>query len=171
MRKFNQLFDHSYKNIHIKWHRPIKLIDNRELYKDLDQDNIFLYKIVAKRGNNYKLIYIGMSEKQQIQARLYNKDHKLKQQFFKEQNNGWVLYCSVGEFIISDDDQTSFRWAKRKVSLIEKMLIITHSEFPSLQNAKCINWFSSEKAWLTIKNSGFVKDGMYKTVSYGLFSS
>lgn len=170
MRKLTQLFDYAYKNVNIKWHRPVKLEDNWKYYSDINQDDIFLYKIVAKRGEKYKLIYIGMSERQTIQSRLYNKDHQIKQQFYKEENNGWVLYCSVGEFF-SLDNEASNKWAKHHVKQIEKLLIITHADFPSIQNIQGTRWFYPNKAWINIKNSGFIKDGMFKIISYGLFSS
>jgi hypothetical protein len=166
MNRLYPIFKYSYRCIEIKWHKPILLQDSKMHLIGLDQTNIFLYKIVAKRGDQYKLIYIGMTEKQWIEKRLYNKDHQVKQQFMKEANNGWRLHVSVGEFVKDDEFLVDFSWAKRNIKIIEKLLIIIHSEFKSLHNKKEISWFSTG-TWLEIKNKGFLKDGMCKLICYG----
>jgi hypothetical protein len=171
MKKLIQLFDYLYQNVTIKWHKPVKLPIGRRALFDQDQTDVFLYKILAKRGEIVKLIYIGMSEKQNIEDRLYNKDHQVKQEFMKEENNGYVLYCSLGEFVQNGDDTSSFRWSKKHVKLIEKMLIISHSDDHPLINKKGISWFGTDKEWIQIKNTGYLKDGMFKVVSYGLSTS
>lgn len=170
MKKLTQLFENSYESVAIKWHSPVRLAENWEEYSKINQTDIFFYKIIAKRGEKYKLIYIGMSEKQSIHQRLYNKDHRLKQQIMKENNNGWVLYSCLGELKKTKDENDSYEWSKNNVPLIEKMLIITHSDFPSLTNKIGINWFSCN-AWIKIKNTGFLKDEMYKIITYGLCST
>jgi hypothetical protein len=168
MKNYSQLFPDAFNEVHIKWSNPIKLSQNWEHLSLTDQTNSFLYRIVAKRGEKYKLIYIGMTEKQSIHERLYNKDHQLKQQFMKESNKGHVLYVSIGEYIQKNEEIKSFKWAKNNTKIIEKFLIVTHSEIKSLINKKNINWFSTG-AWLTIRNHGFLKDDLLKNISYGIF--
>jgi len=167
MKKLNLLFESSYRSVNIKWHNPVKLALTWDEYNKIDQSDIFFYKIIKKRGEQYKLLYIGMSEKQLIHKRLFNKDHKIKQQILKEENNKWVLYSCLGELVQTNDENDSFNWSKKNIHLIENMLIITHSDFENLTNKKNIRWFSSNYAWIKIKNTGFLKDGMYKTVTYG----
>lgn len=166
MKKLSQLFEYAYADVNINWHNPVKLAENWEAYSKIDQDNIYFYKIVAKRGEKYKLIYIGMSEKQYIHDRLYNKDHQLKQKIMKEMNNGWVLYSCLGE-LKDYTDNNQLNWTRKHIALIEKMLIISHSDFPSLTNKKGINWFRSG-SWVKINNTGFLKDGMYRILTFGL---
>jgi hypothetical protein len=166
MNRLYPIFKDSYRCIEIKWHRPIKLQNSKLQLKELNQTNMYLYKIIAKRGPKYKLIYIGMAQKQFIHHRLYNKDHQLKQQFMKEENNGWVLHVSVGEFIKNEDLLNDFNWAKKNIKIIEKLLIIIHSEFESLQNKIAVSWFTTG-TWLQIKNRGFLKDQMSKLICYG----
>lgn len=169
MNRFTKIFPESFYNVHILWDKtPVKLTENWAYLSDKDQSNIFLYKIFAKRGDKCKLIYIGMSQNQSIQMRLYNKDHQLKQKFMREQNKGWVLYVSTGEYVNPDEDDESFKWSKKNVSIIENLLIIGHSHMESLINKKNVRWFSSGY-WITIYNKGLLRDGMHKTLSYGLF--
>jgi hypothetical protein len=169
MKNYTQLFPDAFFEVHIKWSNPVRLTENWGHLSSIDQENIYLYRILAKRGDKYKLIYIGMTEKQEVHKRLYNKDHLQKQGLMKEQNNGWVLYLSVGEYIVKNDDFESFQWAQNNTKIVEKLLILSHSEVKSLVNKKGIHWFSSG-AWITIINQGFLKDGLMKTISYGLFT-
>jgi hypothetical protein len=169
MKNYSQLFPNKFYEVHIKWSsKPIKLSENWEQLTKINQDNTYLYKIYAKRGDKCKLIYIGMTEAQDLHRRLYNWDHQLKQNSMREKNNRWVLYLSVGEYIIKNEDFDSYKWATKNTKIIEKLLIISHTNMPSLMNKKSINWFSTGE-WLTIKNQGFLKDGFLKTISYGIF--
>ena len=117
------------------------------------------------------MFYIGKSERQNIEDRLYNNDHRLKQEVIREKNKNYALYCSLGEFIEIEDDRKSCLWPRKHVPLIENLLIIAHSEIGTLHNRNGINWYSSDRAWIMIENSGFLQEGMFKTVSYGLFTS
>ena len=166
MNKLTPIFTDSYRIVDIKWHHPIPLVESQKELRKIDQDNTFLYKIVAKRGAKFKLIYIGMAERQTIHLRLYNKDHQIKQSLMKEENNGWVLYVSIGEFLKKEKYESSFRWAKKNIKIIEKLLIVTHSEVEYLHNKKDVKWFNSG-SWIQIKNYGFRDDKMYKTINYG----
>lgn len=168
MKRYTETFPEAFFEIFIKWTKPVKLAENWNHISQLDQTDMYLYRIVAKRGDKHKLLYIGMTENQSIHQRLYNGDHQLKQAYMKEQNSGWVLYVSLGEYILKDEDQKSLRWARKHTKIIEKLLIISHSEFKSLVNKKSINWFSTG-AWVTLRNQGFLADGFRKTISYGLF--
>lgn len=168
MNRFTSTFPDAFFEVYIRWTKPVKLAENWEGLSQFDQTNIYLYRIVAKQDDEFKLLYIGMSENQFIQQRLYNKDHQLKQAYMKKQNRGWVLYVSLGEYVLTNEDKKSFKWAKTNTRILEKLLIITHSNFPSLVNKKNVNWFSSG-AWVTIINQGFLADGFRKTISYGLF--
>ncbi len=107
MKRLNQLFDHSYRYVTIKWHKPVLLPKCKKAEFEIDQKNIFLYKIIGKRGDTCKLFYIGKSERQNIEDRLYNNDHRLKQEVIREKNKNYALYCSLGEFIEIEDDRKS----------------------------------------------------------------
>jgi hypothetical protein len=168
MKNYSQLFPDAFCEVHIKWSNPIKLSQNWEHLSLTDQTNSYLYRIIAKRGDKYKLVYIGMTENQEIHVRLSNRDHKAKQGIMKDLNNGWVLYLSVGDYIVKNEDLDSFNWAVLNTKIIEKLLIISHSEIQSLVNKKGVNWFSTG-VWLTICNHGFLKDNLLKNISYGIF--
>ena len=168
MKNYSQLFPDAYNEVHIKWSDPIKLSQHWEHLSLIDQTNSYLYRIIAKHGQKHKLIYIGMTENQEIHVRLSNKDHQAKQRMMKELNKGWCMYLSVGDYIVKNEDIKSFNWAKLNTKIIEKLLIISHSERQSLVNKKGINWFSAG-VWLTICNHGFLKDDFLKNISYGIF--
>jgi hypothetical protein len=160
-------FEEDYRRVTIKWHRPVSLDNAYEKLENLNNKNIFLYKLVGKRGEKYKLIYIGMANKQFVHHRLRNGDHQFKQDYLRCINAGWKLCVSVGEFILDEDYKNDFIWAKKNVKTIEKLLIIGHVGFKSLSNEKEVNWFSTG-AWIHLINSGFREDGMYKLINYGI---
>jgi len=82
----------------------------------------------------------------------------------KKNNPGYVLYVYLGE--IQNSNTYSYNWAIKHIPTIEKLLIISHSEFSHLENKKSIGWFSTGE-WIKIENSGFRNDGMYNVLTYG----
>jgi hypothetical protein len=169
MKKLAEIFPDSFFRVSIKWHKPV-LLDELSKLDNLDQHSCYLYKIVGKhktKEDDYRLIYIGMTEKQLIHYRLSNKDHLEKQKEMKKQNRGYELYCSVGEFVdIGEKKHMDF--SVKNVKSIENILIVSHYNY-NLYNKRDKEWFSSG-FWICIKNEGFLKDKMKKTISYGLFS-
>jgi hypothetical protein len=73
----------------------------------------------------------------------------------------------VGEFVdIGEKKHMDF--SVKNVKSIENILIVSHYNY-NLYNKRDKEWFSSG-FWICIKNEGFLKDKMKKTISYGLFS-
>jgi|GEM_PF-4277070 len=165
---YKRLFDEGIAHVRIKWSKPFPLNDDWSVLSKIDQSHIFLYKIIATRGDNHKLLYIGMSEKQAIEKRLSQKDHLTKQQQMREANKGWRLQYCLGTYVYHTQNGVDVPWALKNIRLLEKLLIITHSDIATLTNKVGVNWFSTG-AWVRIYNSGFLKDGMKKEVAYGLF--
>jgi hypothetical protein len=172
MIKQNAIFPGAFNKVAIKWDKPVLLSEINKL-GNKDQDKCFLYKIVGKNKKNpddYRLIYIGMTEAQLVHYRLSNKDHQKKQAEMKKKHRGYELHCSVGEFI-ENYEKADLIYSLNNIKKIESLLIVAHSgDEYKLFNKKSKNWFSTEE-WIFISNEGFLKDKMKKQISFGLFSS
>lgn len=168
--KYQPIFVDEFIHAQINWHKPVPLSDNWAEFSDWNKynhKNIYFYKFIAVRenpsGTIINLIYIGFSSRP-IYKRLHDKDHLAKQQEAKKNNPGFKFYVCAGELLNPDAINV------KHVEDYESLLIYSHwnENFPKLVNKKNTLSHSVRKS-IIIENSGFLKDGMYKKVSYGLF--
>ena len=170
--KYQPMFiDRDYAVAKIKWHNPVLLKDNWAEFSNPEKYNheqIYFYKFVAirksKNGDKCELLYIGYSGRD-IKKRLKDKDHVEKQLKIKLENQNYRLYVCAGEIINFENPQL-----KTTEKDLETLLIYSHTNdqfqrIANKQNAKSHNIKTS----ILIENSGYLKDGMYKKVSFGLF--
>jgi len=145
----------------ITWDKPIT-IDEARLIED--EKDTYLYKIVGRHNENYKLFYIGKCIEQKFTTRIFQKDHRLKQQEFKEAHKKHKLMVCMGR--LKEDKKHK----PTEISNVESLLIFAHSSdvYPYMKNKQCSLSHSVIKNYRII-NKGWLKDNMYKTVSYGLF--
>ena len=135
MIKFSEIFPDSFFRVSIKWHKPV-LLDELFKLENMDQHSCYLYKIIGKhmtKEDDYRLIYIGMTEKQLIHLRLWNKDHLEKQKKMKKRNKDYELYCSVGEFI-DTGEKKHMKFSVKNVKSIENILDNKHYHIMGLPN-------------------------------------
>ena len=170
--KYQPLYvDRDFTIAKIKWQNPVLLKDNWAEFSDSEKYNhekIYFYKFVAirksKAGDKCELIYIGYSGRN-IKKRLKDKDHAEKQLKIKDENQKYRLHVCAGEL-------TDFVNPKNKVQEkdLETLLIYSHTntQFQRIANKQNSNSHNI-KTSILIENSGYLKDGMYKKVSYGLF--
>jgi len=168
--KYQPIFEDEFICAQIKWHKPIPLSENWAEFSDWNKynhENIYFYKFVAVRGNNpnpiINLIYIGFSTRP-IYERLQDKDHLAKQQKVKKDNPGFRFYVSAGELLNPTTKN------KKHLKDYETLLIYSHknTNFKKLINISNAIRHNVNKS-IIIENSGYLKDRMYKKVSYGLF--
>ncbi len=166
--RFKPVFPDFTWDVEINWSKPVNLEDAREHFCELDQTHTYFYKIVGKRGEKFKLFYIGISERQRIEDRLNNLDHIEKQERLRLENKGYALMVSTGTYELDEEDRSQKRWNQRNVKMLESVLIFAHSEHERFANKKSRVWFTSKYAF-SVRNKGFLRDGMHRHVYYGLF--
>jgi hypothetical protein len=168
--KYQPIFEDEFINAKIKWHKPIPLSENWAEFSDWNKynhKNIYFYKFIAIRENKpnpiINLVYIGYSSRP-IYERLNDKDHIAKQQKAKKDNPGFRFYVCAGELLNPDAKNI------KHVKDYETLLIYCHknTHFPKLINLSNAISHSVHKS-IIIENSGYLKDKMYKKVSFGLF--
>ena len=90
-KKFIHLFP-NYTNwqtvVTIDW-QPFESYNQFLQKSEEDQSDGYFYKIVGKRGNLYRLLYIGMTYKQTPTKRLKQHEKKINQ--LKEQNKDYAI--------------------------------------------------------------------------------
>jgi hypothetical protein len=168
--KYQPIFEDEFIHAQIKWHKPVPLIDNWAEFSDWNKynhNNIYFYKFIAIRENTpdprINLIYIGFSTRP-IYERLQDKDHLAKQQKAKKENPGFRFYVCAGELLNPSAKNI------KHVKDYETLLIYSHknTNFRKLINVSNALKHNIIKS-IIIENSGYLKDEMYKKVSYGLF--
>ena len=147
-------------DIIIKWSPPIsfeeaKIVEN--------ENNTFLYKIIGRYNETYKLFYIGKCVKQKFSTRIFQKDHRLKQASFKDEHKKHRFMVSLGRLTENEKHKPA------EISNVESLLIFAHSHngYPEMKNIQCTLTHSVIKNY-RITNNGWRKDKMYKIVAYGL---
>jgi hypothetical protein len=147
-------------DVTVTWTKPMTIEEAKIIE---DENNTFLYKIVGRHNENYKLFYIGKCIRQKFSTRIFQKDHKLKQAEFKNKHKRHKLLVSLGN--LSDEDKHK----PTEISNVESLLIFAHSHdgYPCMKNIQCSLTHNVIKNYRII-NNGWRKDKMYKVVAYGL---
>jgi len=171
--KYQPLFiEQDFAVAKIKWHNPILLKENWIEFSEssiYNHESIYFYKFIAVRKINGKekvrLLYIGYTGRN-VHQRLNDKDHLEKQERIKLENIGYRLYVCAGDLI-------EFVNPKNRINEkdLETLLIYSHknTQFDKLTNIT--NAISHNiNTSVLIENSGYLRDGMYKKVAYGLFN-
>jgi hypothetical protein len=172
--KYQPLFiEHDFTVAKIKWHNPILLKENWTEFshnEKYNHESIYFYKIIGKRKEKDKetekirLLYIGYTGRD-VHKRLNDKDHLEKQVRLKLENAGYRLYVCAGELI----DMIP----KNRVNIkdLETILIYSHKneQFNKLVNVSNAISHNINRSIL-IENCGYLREGMYKKVAYGLFN-
>jgi hypothetical protein len=172
--KYQPLFiEYDFTVAKIKWHNPVLLKENWIEFTSNEKYNhklIYFYKIIGKRKEKGKeneiirLLYIGYTGRD-VHKRLNEKDHLEKQERIKLENAGYRLYVCAGE-LESVNPQNRIT-----IKDLETLLIYSHknTQFDKLINVSNAISHNINRSIL-IENSGYLRDGMYKKVAYGLFN-
>lgn len=157
-----QFDDGKYKTFIINWSEP-KTLEEVKVMDDDSSYNAYFYKIVGVFNNKFKLFYIGKCFKQYVTKRLFQPDHIRKQAEFKEKYKKHRLLISLG----------NIEYKKHKpveIDNVERLLIYSHShdDFSFIKNKQCSISHKVIKNY-RIENKGWLGEGMYRKVAYGLF--
>ena len=149
----------------INW-QPLERYDDF-LGKDIEaQGKGFFYKIVAKRGDTYRLLYIGKAYKQWVTDRLGQHGEKILT--LKDKHKNYSINVSMGNL-----DEISRKQIKEEyVNEVESLLIYSHSDtnnFPYLENKNNVYSHNVTRPY-KITNKGELADGMYKTIIWDMFT-
>lgn len=155
---------------YVDWQNVVTINwQNLERYDDFlqksaeEQGKGFFYKIVAKRGENYRLLYIGMVYHQWVTDRLGQHGEKIAN--LKEKHKGYSINVSMGNL----DEISRKKIKKEYIKEIESLLIYSHSDlnhFPHLENKMNLYSHSVSRPY-KIVNKG--TDLMHKTVIWDMF--
>jgi hypothetical protein len=145
----------------ITWDTPITIEDAITIE---DENDTYLYKIIGRYNESYKLFYIGKCVEQKFTTRIFQKDHQIKQAAFKEAHKKHKLMVSMGRL------KEEKKHKPTEISNVESLLIFAHSHdgYPYIKNKQCSLSHNVIKNY-KITNRGWRKDKMYQTVAYGLF--
>lgn len=149
-------------HVSIKWSKPHS-IDNVDQFDYWDIEDVYFYKILARYGQTYHLLYIGKAFKQYVSQRLANPDHALKKFDLFEKYPHHELMISFGHLININCNRTA-----RLIDEIESLLIYMHDDHPRLEN-KMSRWTHGIARDYHILNQGFRGEGMVKEIGLGLF--
>ncbi len=152
-----------FKEIEIKWSKPIKYEEFLEDGLDGEQ-YVYLYMIIGKYSENpYKLFYIGKTYSNIVFYRLKNKDHKERYAKIKKNFPRHELFISLGFIKLSDGKNIT----KKLIDEIESILIYTNYNKYIFNKNKIYSYKIDNEYKIT--NKGFKYIPLYKKINYGIF--
>lgn len=143
----------------IKWSKPYTLEEIRS--KKADCSCTCFYKIIGVYGHRFKLFYIGKCIRQYLTTRIFQPDHLAKQASFTQAHKRHKLLVSLGD--VEDFEE----YSDTELDNIERLLIYSHSneDFSYIKNKQCTLSHRVIRNYHII-NSGWRKEGMYKSIGY-----
>ena len=158
----NALYPGDFKEITIKWSKPII---REEFIEEgsIDDEYAQLYMIIGKYGKKSNLFYIGKTDGC-VSDRLIQSDHLEKLNKWKE-NHRQKFYVSLGTAKILEGNIT-----QNVINNIETLLIYSHSNEDNkfIKNIKNRYSYNIKNNQYRIINKGYRKP-LYREVILGIF--
>ncbi|MBV6640758.1 MAG: hypothetical protein KI791_08570 [Cyclobacteriaceae bacterium] len=152
----------------ISWRKPI-LYDEVFQLSSAAQKKAYFYKVLGRFGQSYSLMYVGKVYKQDVSTRLLNGDHAFKRNSWQAEHKRHTLMISLGDLVSEHFlDIKREKNRERMIDDLESMLIYSHSYHLKFKNKKNIGSHRIMFEYY-LRNSGFIKEGMLRELSYGMF--
>ena len=159
----NALYPGDFKEITIKWSKPII---REEFIEEgsIDDEYAQLYMIIGKFGKKSNLFYIGKTDGY-VSDRLTQKDHLEKYKEWKKDHPRQKFHVSLGTMKISEG-----RITKNLINNIETLLIYSHynDDFQYIKNVKNAYSYNITNVQYRIINEGSRKP-LYEEIIFGIF--